>query len=181
MGNRIYLASSWRNPAQPAMVASLRERGHDVYDFRHPRYGDNGFHWSEIDDDWRRWTAGAYIHALGDPIAERGFHSDFDAMKWADTCVLLLPCGRSAHLEAGWFVGNGRALHIVLGVEGLPLQGAHSFGERPCAACGDIDGCHEPARLRSFEAELMYKMASAVHASPAECFEALRQAGECDD
>ena len=25
----------------------------------------------------------------------------------ADTCVLVLPCGRSAHTEAGWFAGNG--------------------------------------------------------------------------
>lgn len=29
------------------------------------------------------------------------------AMLWADTCVLVLPCGRSAHTEAGWFAGRG--------------------------------------------------------------------------
>ena len=29
------------------------------------------------------------------------------AMLWADTCVLVLPCGRSAHTEAGWFAGKG--------------------------------------------------------------------------
>lgn len=29
-----------------------------------------------------------------------------DAMLWADTCVLVLPCGRSAHTEAGWFAGR---------------------------------------------------------------------------
>ena len=34
-------------------------------------------------------------------------------MKWADACVLVLPCGRSAHLEAGWFVGAGKPLHIL--------------------------------------------------------------------
>ena len=28
-------------------------------------------------------------------------------MLWADTCVLVLPCGRSAHTEAGWFAGKG--------------------------------------------------------------------------
>ena len=28
-------------------------------------------------------------------------------MLWADTCVLVLPCGRSAHTEAGWFAGRG--------------------------------------------------------------------------
>ena len=38
--------------------------------------------------------------------------SDFRAMEWADTCVLVLPCGRSAHLEAGWFAGRGKRLII---------------------------------------------------------------------
>jgi hypothetical protein len=38
-------------------------------------------------------------------------------MEWADTCVLLLPCGRSAHLEAGYFVGAGKELNIVLSNE----------------------------------------------------------------
>lgn len=32
----------------------------------------------------------------------------------ADTCVLLLPCGRSAHIEAGYFVGAGKRLIILL-------------------------------------------------------------------
>lgn len=26
---------------------------------------------------------------------------------YTDTCVLVLPCGRSAHTEAGWFAGRG--------------------------------------------------------------------------
>ena len=28
-------------------------------------------------------------------------------MEWADACVLVLPCGRSAHTEASWFAGKG--------------------------------------------------------------------------
>jgi hypothetical protein len=35
-------------------------------------------------------------------------------MEWADIAVLVLPCGRSAHLEAGWFVGAGKQLVILL-------------------------------------------------------------------
>jgi len=49
----IYVASSWRNTHQPSVVAALREAGHDVYDFRNPRPGDHGFHWSMIDPDWK--------------------------------------------------------------------------------------------------------------------------------
>ena len=34
-------------------------------------------------------------------------------MKWADTGVLLLPCGRSAHLELGWMAGAGKRTIIL--------------------------------------------------------------------
>ena len=31
-----------------------------------------------------------------------------EAMASCDACVLVLPCGRSAHTEAGWFAGKGK-------------------------------------------------------------------------
>ena len=112
--SKIYVASSWRNDIQPAVVIELRGHGHEVYDFRHPQPGDKGFHWAAIDPDWQNWTPYRYRESLNNPIAGDGFRSDFEAMEWADTCVLVLPCGRSAHLEAGWFVGSQRRLIILL-------------------------------------------------------------------
>ena len=111
---RIYLASSWRNPDQPALVKLFRALGHEVYDFRNPRPGDNGFAWSDIDSDWLAWEPRPFRAALNHEIAVSGFESDFDAMKWADTFVLALPCGRSAHLEAGWAIGAGKPTAILL-------------------------------------------------------------------
>lgn len=111
---RIYVASSWRNPWQPRAVELLRELGNEVYDFRHPRPGDTGFAWSSIDPDWLAWEPALFRDALRHPIAQAGFESDFDAMKWADTFVGLLPCGRSAHLEAGWAIGAGKPTCVVL-------------------------------------------------------------------
>lgn len=111
---RIYLASSWRNHFQPAMVDLLRRHHHEVYDFRNPPNGVPGFAWSEIDANWQDWTAKEYRHHLTtSPIAARGYVSDLRGMEWADTCVLLLPCGRSAHLEAGWFCGRGKRCIIL--------------------------------------------------------------------
>jgi hypothetical protein len=111
--SRIYLASSWRNEAQPDAVLMLRMAGHDVYDFRNPPTGVKGFAWSEIDPDWLGWSAAEYRRLLTThPIAARGYVTDLRGMEWADTCVLLLPCGRSAHLEAGWFAGRGKRLII---------------------------------------------------------------------
>lgn len=111
--SKIYVASSWRNAIQPNVVNSLIVAGHDVYDFRNPEEGDTGFAWSDIDPDWIKWNVDQYTKGLSHPLAENGFKKDFAAMEWADVCVLVLPCGRSAHLEAGWFVGAGKQLYIL--------------------------------------------------------------------
>ena len=105
---RIYVASSWRNPYFPEVVTRLREAGHEVYDFRNPPHGGAGFHWTDIDPNAPDWTYAQYAEGLHHPLAERQFQADIDALTWADTCVLVLPCGRSAHTEAGWMAGAGK-------------------------------------------------------------------------
>ena len=105
---KIYVASSWRNKYYPEVVSRLREAGHEVYDFRNPPHGGNGFRWTDIDPDAPDWTFGQYAEGLHHPLAERQFQADLDALNWADTCVLVLPCGRSAHTEAGWLAGARR-------------------------------------------------------------------------
>jgi hypothetical protein len=111
---KVYVASSWRNERQQDVVQVLRQAGHEVYDFKNPRPGDNGFHWEQIDPEWKQWSIEEYRKALSHPVAESGFASDWSAMEWADTCVLVMPCGRSAHIEAGYFVGAGKQLVILL-------------------------------------------------------------------
>lgn len=117
---KIYVASSWRNEVQPQVVELFREAGHEVYDFKHPKEGNNGFHWSDVMPSYQRGPGNQlapveeYVSSLYHPVAEEGFKSDFDAMKWADACLLVLPCGRSAHLELGWAVGAGKKTAIML-------------------------------------------------------------------
>jgi hypothetical protein len=96
------------------IVKMLRALGHEVYDFRNPAPGNRGFHWSEIDGGWQNWSAEAYREALKHPVAEGGYNSDIAAMEWADTFVLVLPCGRSAHLELGWAAGRGKKTYVLL-------------------------------------------------------------------
>lgn len=114
MGRKIYVASSWRNERQQEIVKSLRDLGHEVYDFKNPFHGNTGFSWSDIDPDWKDWTVEQYREALNHPVAKDGYKSDFDAMEWADTFLLVLPCGRSAHLELGWACGQGKETLILL-------------------------------------------------------------------
>ena len=78
--HKIYLASSWRNHYQPAMVSFLRDIGHEVYDFRNPVPGDQGYSWAEIDPDWQRWEPRDFRTALWHPIAEDSFGKDMGAI-----------------------------------------------------------------------------------------------------
>lgn len=111
---KIYVASSWRNDIQPEVVDALRAAGYDVYDFKNPCPGNTGFQWSEIDPDWKDWETEAFVQALSHPIAETGFCSDMFALASCDILVLVLPCNRSAHLEAGWAAGSGKKVYILI-------------------------------------------------------------------
>jgi hypothetical protein len=114
MSHRIYVASSWRNSHQPSVVMALLERGHRVYDFRHPVEGNDGFSWAKVDPHWEVWDYSAYTKALSHPLCEQGFALDYSSMALCDSCVLVLPSGRSSHLEAGYFVGAGKTLVVYM-------------------------------------------------------------------
>lgn len=168
----IYVASSWRNPWQPGVVALLRDYGHEVYDFREPEPGVRGFAWSDVDPKWKEWSPRAYREALAThPAALDGFRRDMDALEFCDACVLVLPCGSSAHLELGYAVGYGKKTAVLFphgistptGPEGLAAFG-HTMARHggPCSGCGDLDGCHQPARLDRIEPELMAKCADQI-------------------
>jgi hypothetical protein len=113
---RIYVASSWRNEArQQAAVQALREAGHVVYDFRNPAPGDHGFGWRQCATpeqlkDPRLFRDEVLTH----PVARAGFMKDWEALTMAQATVLVLPCGRSAHLELGVAVGAGQTTLVLL-------------------------------------------------------------------
>lgn len=114
MAHRIYVASSWRNDRQPALVDTLRRVGHEVYDFRNPAPGERGFAWSAIDPAWQAWSAEQQVDALDHPIARHGLSLDFGGMQWCSALVMLQPCGRSAALELGWAIGAGKRTAVLM-------------------------------------------------------------------
>ena len=134
---RIYVASSWRNALQPDVVTKLRRDGHEVYDFREPAPDVRGFSWAEIDPKWGSWSASAYRDALNHPLAVNGYAHDMGAMQWADTCVLVLPCGRSAHLELGWMAGAGKRT-IVLTRDGEEPELMAKMATKICVSLDEV-------------------------------------------
>lgn len=165
---KIYVASSWRNEFQPEMVELLRHHGHLVYDFRNPGTGGpvgpdtpmRGFSWKQCDPNYREGDVVTYREMLKHPRAIEGFNADFNAMKWADACVLVMPSGRSAHIEAGWMAGAGKKLIVY-----------HPPARAKCTVCGGVGRVFSPdyssnyccqrcgdgwIPLWNFEPELMY-------------------------
>jgi hypothetical protein len=111
---KIYVASSWRNEYQPLVCSELREDGHDVYDFRHPEPGNDGFSWRSVDPEWQSWTPERYLEGLKSSCAEEGFALDMNALRAADACVMVMPCGMSASLETGFAVGAGKPTAVYV-------------------------------------------------------------------
>jgi len=118
--HKIYVASSWRNEFYEDVVVALRRAGHNVYDFRNPPSGDEGFKWSKVSEDYMEWSPQEYRQQLTHPKAVRQFQNDIEAMESCDTCVLVLPCGRSAHTEAGWFAGKGKRVLVLIPIRQEP-------------------------------------------------------------
>lgn len=152
-GLRIYVASSWRNQEHQNVVAALRNLGHDVYDFKNPP-GKTGFSWSQT-------TVGKPSRprdlkaTLDDPVAVAGFREDMRHLRACDVCVFVAPAGLSASLELGWAAGAGKATIVYVPDDAY-----------------DNDGLDD--RMRSFEPELMWKVASRIITRFEDLVEALR-------
>lgn len=106
---KIYLASSWKNERNVKIWAyTLREKGHEVDAFCDESSGRFVFHFSEIGDASQLNA----VNFLADERSQKAFAEDKKWIDWADAVLLILPAGKSSHLEAGYAVGCGKKLII---------------------------------------------------------------------
>jgi hypothetical protein len=106
----IYLIGSLRNPEVPRIANILRAEGHEVFD---QWYGAG----PEADDYWQAYSKGkglSYKEALADHGAQHVYSFDRRFLTLSDTVVLVLPAGKSGHLELGWALGQGKRGYILL-------------------------------------------------------------------
>lgn len=96
----IYLASSSKNnEILDQVIKLLTGEEQDYYDFRK----DNDLkHNPEL-------TFEEMIKSLyyGFDVV-RQYYRNFEALKRCDTTILVMPCGRSAHLELGYAIGKNK-------------------------------------------------------------------------
>lgn len=111
---KLYVASSWRNARYSSVIGFLRYYGHDVWDWLRPPTGGNGFSWADVGHDKTEKCSTADLKVIHKhPAAQAGFASDMAGLFWCDACVLLLPSGKSAHLEAGYCKGTRKPLYLL--------------------------------------------------------------------
>jgi hypothetical protein len=104
---KLYLASSWKNELIVTDLAEyLRVAGHEVDAFCDTSTGRLSFNWAAL-TDVEHETLNAKT-ALEHPVVQQAFAEDKKWLDWAEGVVLVLPSGKSAHLEAGYTVGQGK-------------------------------------------------------------------------
>lgn len=108
---RIYMASSWRNEFYNNTLQLLLRNDFLVHDWRDP---STAFKWSQANMPTDPTAEEQRQILIGNARCSQGFLADFRGMQWANTCILLLPSGRSAHLEAGWCKGAGKHCVVYL-------------------------------------------------------------------
>ncbi len=107
----IYLIGSLRNEEVPKIAQAIRKAtGQEVFD-------DWYAAGPEADDRWRDYEkqrGRSYKTALDGLAARHVYLFDLHHLERSDAGVLVLPAGRSGHLELGWLIGRGKPGFILL-------------------------------------------------------------------
>jgi hypothetical protein len=110
VGRKVYIIGSLRNPAIPDLGKRLRQAGFEVFD-------DWFAAGPEADDWWQRYEQGrgrSYAQALKGEAAKHVYGFDKKHLDASDVAILVLPAGKSGHLELGYCAGKGKETHILL-------------------------------------------------------------------
>lgn len=100
----IYIIGSLRNPNVPCLANTLRRYGHEIFDDWYSAGPEADDHWQAYETQRSR----TYQEALRAPAANNVFRFDKLHLDKADTVVLVMPAGKSGHLEFGYSIGMGK-------------------------------------------------------------------------
>ena len=121
----IYLIGSLRNPEVPNIAKTLRDNGLEVFD-------DWYAAGPEADDYWRdyeRERGHSYKEALAGHAGQHVFMFDKKFLCKADAGLLVLPAGKSGHLELGFLLGGNKRGYILLDKEPDRFDVMYNFAD----------------------------------------------------
>lgn len=106
---KVYLIGSLRNPKIPHLGKVIRDSGFDVFD---DWFGAG----ERADDAWQEYEqvrGRSYPEALRGLAAENIFNFDIRHLNEANIGVLILPAGKSGHLELGNLIGQRKPCYVL--------------------------------------------------------------------
>lgn len=112
LGKKLYLIGSLRNEQIPTIASSLRTTLTD-WEIFDDWYAAG----PEADDYWKAYEKArghGYIEALEGYSAGHVFDFDKHHLDSSNAGILVLPAGRSGHLELGYLAGRGVYTAILL-------------------------------------------------------------------
>lgn len=105
-----FVASRWRNRDSVfALVDALRAKKKSVYNFME----NDPYHSSEDDPEEVMKGFEATADWKNTQMVQDIFHKDMEALKASDAVILLLPAGKSAHIEIGVAFGMQKKTILV--------------------------------------------------------------------
>lgn len=111
---QVYLIGSLRNKQIPVFGNWLRnEYGLDVFDDWHAAGPEADDHWQA----YERARGHTYEEALAGPVAQNAFQFDRRHIQASSAAVMVMPAGKSGHLELGYAAGLGKTTAILLAEE----------------------------------------------------------------
>ena len=136
---KIYLIGSLRNPQVPILATKLRTAtGFDVFDDWHAAGPTADDSWQHYEQQERGHT---YQEALAGHAADHVFEYDKLHLDHSDAAVLVLPAGKSAHLEFGYIIGQGKPGWILMDGEPERFDVMYRFANRVCYTVEELITC----------------------------------------
>ena len=140
----VYLIGSLRNKDVQVVAAKIREAGWVVWD-------DWQAAGPEADDYWRDYEKArgrTYPEALAGNAAQNTYHFDKAYIDLADVGVLVMPAGRSGHLELGYMQGSGKPTYVLLDQEPERFDVMYQFAS---AVCHNVEELLENLSSQQFQ------------------------------
>lgn len=106
----VYLVGSLRNPRVLEVSKDLRAAGHECVDDWYASGPEADDHWKAYEQSRGR----SFAEALEGLAARNVFDFDHRELKRAEAVVLVAPAGKSAHLELGFAIGQGKLGYVLL-------------------------------------------------------------------
>lgn len=132
--SKIYLTGALKNREIISLANDIRELGHDVFDDWISPGEETDQKWQEYEDERGR----SYEEALNGYHANIVFNYDLHHLKEAELVIMVLPCGKSGHLEFGWAIGQGKKGYILFDGEPDRYDIMYKFADRIFFNEGDL-------------------------------------------